>query len=194
MRARNRLSSIQLLPPECGPIVRWAADELQEENRTQTDIYGEFVTKLEALQREFRGELEFEIPSFRSFNRYSVRLHETTSYLTEAREMAAAIVGKFDAQGSDDVALVAVEAIKAAALQMLTVGKKKLDPKGVQSLAQAVRAAIQAQDISTARRQRLQKEFEEKAVQAVTTAQRSRGLTDETASEILDQILGVQKA
>jgi hypothetical protein len=177
MRARNRLSSIQLLPRECGPIVRWAADELQDDKRTQTDIYGEFVSKLEALQREFRGELDFEIPSFRSFNRYSVRLDETTRYLNEAREMASAIASKFDAQGSDDVTLIAVEAIKAVALQMLTAGKKSLDPKGVMSLANAVRAASQAQSISTNRRQKIQAEFKDKVDQAV-------GMIEEQAEKL----------
>lgn len=189
MKGRGRLSSIQLLPPECGPIVRWAAEALQDDNRTQTDIYSEFSTKLEALQKEFRGELEFDIPSFRSFSRYSVQLHETTQYLNEAREMASAIASKFDAQSSDDVALVAVEAIKAVALQMLTAGKKKLDPKGVMSLANAVRSAIQAQDISTARRQKLEAEFDSK-VKAVSNIAKQSGVSQETMDEI-NRRLGV---
>ncbi len=71
-KGRGRLSSIQLLPQECNQVVMWAAAELQDSSRTQLEIYKEFSGKLEELQRESRGELEFTIPSFSSFNRYSI--------------------------------------------------------------------------------------------------------------------------
>lgn len=40
---RGRLSSFDLLPPEAENIVAWAASELADREKTQTDIYAEFV-------------------------------------------------------------------------------------------------------------------------------------------------------
>jgi cysteinyl-tRNA synthetase len=54
-RGRGRLSSLQLLPRECSHVVQWAAAELQENARSQLDIYQEFVSKLEQIQREQRA-------------------------------------------------------------------------------------------------------------------------------------------
>ena len=68
---RGRLTGIELLPAACNGVIAWAANELRDRDRTQTDIYSEFVLKLEALQAEHRGEIEFTIPSFSAFNRYS---------------------------------------------------------------------------------------------------------------------------
>ena len=48
-RGRGRLSKIDLMPEECDEIIAWAARELADRSRTQVDIYGEFVSKLEAL-------------------------------------------------------------------------------------------------------------------------------------------------
>ena len=46
---RGRLSSFDLLPTEADHIVAWAASELSDREKTQTDIYAEFVGKCEAL-------------------------------------------------------------------------------------------------------------------------------------------------
>ena len=45
---RGRLSALDLMPPEAEGIVAWAAAELAGRDRTQTDIYAEFVAKCEA--------------------------------------------------------------------------------------------------------------------------------------------------
>ena len=78
VRGRGRLSSFNLLPPECDGLISWAAQELAKLARTQTDIYAEFVTMCESLMAEQRGELEFAIPSFSAFNRQSIRLAKMT--------------------------------------------------------------------------------------------------------------------
>ena len=191
---RGRLNSIELLPEECDAIIAKAAADLQDRGRTQTEIYEEFHASLEALQREHRGELEFAIPSFSSFNRYSLKLAHISGRMNQTREIAATLAEKFDAKASDDLTLIAAEAIKTLVFELLTnSGEAGLAPKAAMSLANALRAAAQAQGVSTARRQKVEADFETKAKEAVDLVQRSRGLTDETASEILDQILGVQK-
>lgn len=174
---RSRLSGIELLPEECSEIVAWAARELQDRDRTQTEIYSEFVGKMEALQREFRGELDFRIPSFSAFNRYSIKLATLSSRLNQTREIAATIAEKFDAKASDNLTLIAAEAIKTLVFELLTnAGEGGLDPKGAMSLANALRSATQAQGVSLSTRQKVEREFNEKAAQAIDTVARAKVL------------------
>lgn len=191
---RSRLSGIELLPEECGPIVAEAAKALQDRDRTQTEIYEEFYAKLDALKREHRGELEFTIPSFSAFNRYSIKLAVMSQRMNQTREIASTIAAKFDAQASDDLTLIAAEAIKTLVFELLTsAGEAGIDPKGAMSLANALRAATQAQGVSTARRQKVEKEFGEKVTEAVQAVAKAKGMSAETSDAILGQILGVQK-
>lgn len=191
---RSRLSGIELLPEECASVVAKAAADLQDRDRTQIDIYQEFFASLEALKREHRGELDFTIPSFSAFNRYSIKLATLSNRLNQTREIAATIAEKWDAKSSDDLTLIAAEAIKTLIFELLTnAGEAGLDPKGAMSLANALRAASQAQGVSTARRQKVEEEFKTRATEAVQAVARAKGMTAETTDAILGQILGVQK-
>lgn len=192
-KGRGRLSNIQLLPRECESIVAWAAQELQANARSQTDIYGEFVGRLEALKAEYRGELEFTVPSFTGFNRYSQKLAEFANEITSAREMAQAIGQHVDAEGEDDLTRIAAMAIKSLVTNIMVArGSKGLDPKGAANLATALRAAAQAEGVSTARRQKVEAEFAKDVDKAVDQVAKVKGLTAETAEAIKSQILGVR--
>nr|WP_278437063.1 DUF3486 family protein [Brucella anthropi] len=194
VRGRGRLTGLELLPEECGPVVAWAAEELKNRERTQTDIYEEFYAKLDALQKEHRGELEFTIPSFSAFNRYSIKLAALTQRLEETREIAGSIASRFDAQASDDLTLIAAEAIKTLVFELITsTGEAGVDPKGAMQLATALRSAAQAQGVSTVRRQKVEKEFGEKVTEAVQTVAKSKGISAEATDEILTRILGVTR-
>ncbi|MDQ0454643.1 DUF3486 family protein [Rhizobium paknamense] len=194
---RGRLSGIELLPEECGPIVAWAAEALQDRDRTQTDIYQEFVSRLQALEQEYRGELEIRIPSFSAFNRYSVRLAEMTRRLNETRDIATAIAGKFDAQASDDLTLIAAEAIKTLIFELLTgKGEAGIDPKGAMALANALRASAQAQSVSSERRRKVEADFKQKAEKVfatVSTQMDAQGKPDgqEVLRKIREDIYGI---
>jgi flagellar hook-basal body complex protein FliE len=190
---RSRLSNIELLPEECAEVVAWAAAELQNRDRTQTDIYSEFVAKLEAVQREHRGEIEFTIPSFTAFNRYSVKLTVMTQRINQTREIASTLAGKFDAGASDDLTLIAAEAIKTLIFELLTSGGEAgIDPKGAMALANALRSATQAQGISSARRLKVEQELAAKASQAIQAVAKAKGLSGEATQEIMDQFLGIK--
>lgn len=189
---RGRLSNIEMLPEQCAPVVAWAAAELQKREKTQTEIYQDFVSQLEGIQREHRGELEFAIPSFSAFNRYSLHLAVMTQRINQTRDIASTLASKFDAEASDDLTLIAAEAIKTLIFELLTTsGEAGIDPKGAMSLANALRSAAQAQGISTARRQKVEQEFADRAKEAVKTVAKAKGLSDDGAKAILDQILGV---
>ncbi len=184
---------MELLPAEATPVIAWASDALRDRDRTQLDIYQEFFAKLEALKRDHRGELEFIIPSFSAFNRHSIKLATLARRLDETREITGVLAEKFDAGASDDLTVIAAEAIKTLVFEVLTdAGESGIDPKGAMNLANALRAAAQAQGVSTVRRQKVEKEFGEKVEEAVTTVAKVKGLTEETAEAIIDKILGVR--
>ncbi|WP_174800693.1 DUF3486 family protein [Martelella limonii] len=189
-RGRGRLSNIDLLPKECDDIVAWAAQELGKRKRTQTEIYPEFRDKLLAIQGEYG--VAFDIPSFTAFNRYSVNLARMTKRIEETREIAATIAQRIDAEASDELTLITAEAIKTLIYELLQATEDGgLDPKGAMQLANALRSAVQAQSVSSARRQKVEADFADKAKKAVQTVAKARGLSDDAAGEILDKLLGV---
>jgi len=168
---RGRLSSFDLLPPEADGIVSWAASELSDREKTQTDIYAEFVGKCQALMAEHRGELEFKIPAFSSFNRYSLRQARLSRRLDQTRDIVKVLAEKHDAKASDDLTVIAGEMIKSVVLHMLGDAADGIAPKELKELADAFRSAQSAQNMSTTRK--------------------AKGLTAETAEAIKAQILGV---
>ncbi|PKR90879.1 hypothetical protein CXZ10_05895 [Pleomorphomonas diazotrophica] len=175
---RGRLSGIELLPEECSPVIAWAAEQLRDRNRTQTEIYEEFVLKLEQLAAEHRGELDFTIPSFSAFNRHSIKLATVSRRLDQTREIAATLAEKFDPDSSDNLTVIAAEAIKTLVFEVLTeAGEAGIDPKGAMELARALAAASQAQTVSSNRRRQLAKEVDEKLEKASAAIEKVTGKT-----------------
>ena len=188
---RGRLSSFDLLPVECERIVAWAASELSDREKTQTDIYAEFVTRCEALMAEHRGELEFDIPAFSSFNRYSIRQARISRRLDETRQIVAVLAKKHDATASDELTIMTGEMIKSVVLHMLGDGADGIEPKDLKALADAARAAQLAQNMSSDRRAKEDAKIAARLGEAVDTVAKAKGLTGETAEAIKAQILGV---
>lgn len=188
---RGRLSALDLMPPEAEGIVAWAAAELAGRDRTQTDIYAEFVAKCEALMAEHRGELEFQVPAFASFNRYSVRLARMTRRLDQTNRIVAALASTFDAKKSDDLTIMAAESVKALVLHLLGDGEG-LVSKDVLHLASALKAASQAQGQSADARRKADAEFGARVDQAVEAVARVKGMTADTVEAIKARILGVK--
>lgn len=192
-RGRGRLSSIELLPTECDGIIAWAAQELSGRERTQTDIYAEFVARCETLMAEHRGELDFRIPAFSSFNRYALRMARLTRRLDQTRAIVATLAEKFDPADADNLTIMAAETVKALVLHMLAeADEDSIDPKGVMQLATALRQAMAAQSVSSDRRRKVEADFATKVDTAVHAVARTRGLTAETVEAIKSEILGVK--
>lgn len=191
-KGRGRLSSIDLMPAEADGIIAWAAQELSGRDRTQTEIYAEFVTRCEALMAEHRGELEFAIPSFSSFNRYAFRLARLSRRLDQTRAIVSSLAEKFDPADADNLTIMAAETVKSLVLHMLAeADEDSIDPKGVMQLAAAFKQAVQAQSISSDRRRRVEADFAAKVDTAVQSVARAKGLTSDTVEEIKAKILGV---
>jgi hypothetical protein len=190
---RGRLSSIELLPAACAPVVTWANEELRRRDRTQTDIYQEFYAKLQDIQKEFRGELEFTIPSFSSFNRKAIKLAQITRRMDDTNAIVASLAKTFDAAATDDLTIVAGQAIKTLIFEIITCsGEGEIIPKEAMQLASALRQASQAQGISTKRRKEVEKDFEEKVTEAVDKAGAQVGLSKEQVAQIRRDVLGVR--
>lgn len=190
-KGRGRLSAIDLLPEECSQIISWAAQQLADRDRTQLDIYAEFKEKLIGLQGE--TGLGFDIPSFSAFNRHSIRLAQMTRRLEQTREIAATISERFDAEASDDLTLIAAEAIKTLVFEVLQMsGDGGLNPKGAMELANALRAAVAAQSVSTARRQKVEAEFNRKAEKAIDKVAREAGLSADSIAQLRRDFLGIR--
>lgn len=186
-KGRGRLTAIDQLPEECEPIVSWAAQELADRTRTQVEIYGEFKQKLIALQGE-QG-VDFDIPSFSAFNRYSVRLAMISRRLEQTREIAATLSERMDAAGSDDLTLIAAEALKTLIFEILqSSGEAGISPKGAMELANALRAASAAQVSSSNRRAKLEADAKLKQIEADMKAKAEKAL------DTLSQEPGISKA
>ncbi|MGS4886104.1 DUF3486 family protein [Roseibium sp. MB-4] len=193
-RGRGRLSSIEKLPPECDHIIADAARDLRGRDKTQTEIYEDFYRELESLQKEYRGELEFTIPSFSAFNRYAIKQAHLTRRLEDTRAIAASIAESFDAEASDDLTLIASEAIKTLVFELLTdAGESGLDPKSAMNLANALKSAAAAQGISTKRRAQVEKDYAKAAEAAVDKVAKAEGFSADTVRSIKADILGLEE-
>jgi len=190
---RGRLSSFDLLPKEADAIVAWAAGELADREKTQTDIYGEFVTRCQALMAEHRGELEFAIPAFSSFNRFSIRQARISRRLDQTREIVAVLAQKHDPQASDDLTVIAAEMIKATVLHMLGDAADGVVPEDLKRLADGLKAAQVAQNLSSDRKAKITADIQKRMAEAVETTAKARGLSAETTEAIKAEILGVTK-
>lgn len=190
---RGRLSSFDTLPTEADAIVAWAAGELADRDKTQTDIYAEFVTRCQALMAEHRGELEFRIPAFSSFNRFSLRQARLSRRLDQTREIVAVLAEKHDAKASDDLTIIAGEMIKSVVLHMLGDAADGIAPKQLKELADAFRSAQAAQNLSSARKTKETQALQAKLGEAVDAVAKAKGLTAETTEQIKSEILGVTK-
>jgi hypothetical protein len=191
---RGRLSSFETLPPEADDLVTWAAGELAERERTQTEIYAEFVAKCEGLMKEHRGELEFRIPAFSSFNRYSIRQARLSNRLAQTRDIVRALAEKHDAKASDDLTIITGEMIKSLVLHMLGDGADGIMPKGIMELASAFKSAQQAQNMSSDRKAKEQAKLAAKIGDAVDAVAKASGMTKERSEEIKAQLLFGVKA
>lgn len=190
---RGRLSSFDLLPKEADAIVAWAAGELAGREKTQTDIYDEFVTRCQALMAEHRGELEFAIPAFSSFNRFSIRQARLSRRLDQTREIVAVLAQKHDPQASDDLTVIAAEMIKATVLHMLGDAADGVVPEDLKRLADGLKAAQVAQNLSSDRKAKITADIQKRMAEAVETTAKARGLSAETTEAIKAEILGVTK-
>lgn len=188
--ARGRLSSFDTLPPEAEHIVSWAAQALSDRTQTQKEIYAEFVERCEELIAQSEGALAFTIPAFSSFHRYSARLAKLTMQMDQTRQIVAALKDGYSVEESDDLTVIAGEALKSVVFHLLSLDD--VSAKDAMQLASALRQANQAQGVSTARRIASEKAFATSVNAAIDTVAREHGLSADAAAQIRRDVLGVR--
>ena len=188
---RGRLSTIELLPPEAQPIVAWAFGELRARERHQIDIHAEFNDRLAALARESGRPIK---PiSLSAFNRQSIRLAAQARWLQESAAIANAMAERRLPGDIDNLTLLASQTIKTLAYEVMEAGGEQgFTPKETMELARALHAAVSAENVSAARRARVEKEFAATAAKALDQVGKAKGLSAETVEDIKAKILGVR--
>lgn len=190
-KGRGRLSGIDILPEVCSEAIAWANQELAGRERTQADIFHEFCEKLDYIRRT--EKLEFDTPSPSAFNRYSMRQAAMMRRLEQTREIAKTLSERFDAGTSDDLTLMAAEAIKVLVFELLeSGGEAGMTPKSAMELANALRAATAAQSVSSDRRRKVEAEYDAGAEAAIEKVAKAKGWTKKTANAIKAEVLGVK--
>lgn len=191
-RGRGRLSSIELLPDDADPIVAWAAQELKARSLPQIDILAEFNKRLATLADD--SDQNIKPISSSAFNRYSIRQAGMTRRLQQTTEIAKVLTERRLPGETDNLTIAITETIKTLVFELLEAGGEAgLSMKAAKEAAEAVRAAVAAEKMSSDRRQKVEAEFANKAAKAVNQVAKVKGLTTETADAIKAQILGVQK-
>lgn len=186
-KGRGRLSSINLLPPEAGELVEWAAKELAARERTQKDIHAEFNERLLDL------DPELEPISASAFNRHAIKLADIQRRMKETSHIVSSLSDQMQPGDVDELSVVAGQAVKTLIMEILAArGEASIDTKGVMELARGLMAATQAQNISTKRRQQVEAEFEAKADAAIGKASKSAGLNADQIAQLRRDFLGVR--
>lgn len=163
---RPRPSAIDQLPVECEGIVAWAAQELANSGRSQTEIYAEFRQKLIALQGELG--IGFTIPHFSSFNRHNARLAAVTQRLQRGQMIADAVVARSDGQDADNLVQASTRLLKILIFEIMSNATEgEFDAKEAGRAAAALHRLAMAENVSTTRRQKLLAEVESKVGEAV---------------------------
>lgn len=166
---RPRPTAIDQLPEECEAIVAWAAQELANTPRTQTDIYAEFRNKLIALQGELG--IGFEIPHFSSFNRHAIRLAKLTARMNRAQMVANAVVDQTDGESADTLTQAATRMLKTLIVEMMeNASDEGFTPKEATAAAAALYRLSMAENVSSERRRKIGREITDAAGKAIDTA------------------------
>lgn len=140
---RGRLSSIDLLPPECDLDIVWADEALRERKLPQTAILAEFNERLadKGLTPISKG----------AWSRYSVRKAKTWRRLDEGRIVMADALDGIDTEATDRITLLIGEMLKLAVFEHLEAGE--LSVKDLNGLARVLRHSVQAQTDTVAWKQ-----------------------------------------
>lgn len=185
-QGRGKLSTIQQLPEEAQPAVQWALKELTSTERTQVDILKEFNERLHEIDPKTNPI------SSSAFNRHSMRLSQMTRRMAQTREIASAVSEHLGAKTSDDLTIMAAEAIKTLIFELLgDASDGDIAPLEAMRLATALKQATHAQHISTDRRTRIDGDFKDAASKALDQVGRRKGISSETVKNIKKEFLGI---
>ncbi|WP_182085205.1 DUF3486 family protein [Aureimonas sp. ME7] len=183
---RGRLNSIELLPEEAEPDIIWAMGALRERDKPQNKILEEFNGRLAD-----RGIAPI---SSSAFNRHSMKLAAIARRIESTRDIAAVLTERLEPGQTDDLTIAVAEMIKTLVFEMLQESDgETTTPKQAKEMAEAIRAAVAAQHVSSERRRKIEIEMAAKVEDAVKKVGAERGLSTDVIEAIKGGILGVSK-
>lgn len=184
---RGRLNSIELLPEEAETDILWAMGALRDRDMPQIKILEEFNGRLAD-----RGIAPI---SSSAFNRHSMKLAAIARRIENTRDIAAVLTERLEPGQTDDLTIAVAEMIKTLVFEMLQASDgEKTTPKEAKEMAEAIRAAVGAQNVSTDRRRKIETDMAAKVEEAVKKVGTEQGFSKETIAAISSQILGVEVA
>lgn len=189
-RKRGRLSSIDTLPEWAEEAKLWAFAELKERKLTQLEILDGFNERLKTAAWE-NGVTKPPQISRSAFNRRAVRMAVMGSRLAEVAEIATAINEGRKPEDDDHLTVMVASTIKTLIFELIE-GDPNLSPKQTMEMARALQAAVSAQNISTARRRKVEAEFAQKAGEAINLVGKEQGLSADQIKRIRRDVLGVR--
>lgn len=185
MAGRGRLSSIDLLPREADDVVLWAATELKERERSQLDIWKEFNARL--------ADIGISGISKSAFNRHSMKIAEISRRVQTTKEITAVLTDRLQPGDEDDLTIMTAQLIKTLVFELVqSGGEAGFTPKQAMEMANAIRAATAAQNISTDRRRKQETELAAKVTDAIDKTAEVAGLSADRAAQIRRDVLGVR--
>lgn len=204
---RGRLSSIELLGEDYDDILTWAAGELRDRSKLQTDILGELNRQLQA-RAEGIGDTDFKPISRSAFSRYSVRLAGIARRLEHTREISRVLTERLQPGDTDTVTIALAEAIKTTVFEAIgEAGDAGLGMMDLNFAASALKSAVAAQKTSAENRQKIEAEIArkadeatraaaaalaERAANAVTAVATEAGLSADTIAQLRRDFLGIR--
>ncbi len=179
----GRLNSIEMLPEEADEDIRWAAQEVAARAKPRNVIFDEFNARL--------ADKGIASISRSAFYRNALHVAEQARDHADMREVANAITDRMEPGDTDAVTVWLAETIKVVIAKIIRLRQDGVfAPKEAKEMAEALRALVSAQNISTDRRAKLQKQVDEKVVEAINTVAKQQGLSDELAAEIREKVVG----
>ena len=183
-RGRGRLSSIEMLPPECHDTIQWANIQLKERRRTQADIHVEFNERL--------ADLDCGPISKSSFTRHSIKKAAVFTRMERTTEITAALAETRTPEDVDDLTIMVTELIKTLVFEMLEkAGEGGFTPKQAMEMARAIQASVQAQSASAKRRAALRAEMTTAVTEAIEKVGQETGLSADRIAQIRREVLGI---
>lgn len=181
--SRNRLSSIDLLPPEADDDIVWAVREIEAGKRLLKDVLKEFNARL--------ADRGIGAISDSAWTRYAVRKRAAFQELKEVRDISNAIVASLE-PGSDDALTIAVaQFAKTAAFKLFQQGTP-LDSKSIMEIGKAVQSIESAKRTSATVRKEVEREIAQKAAQTIESVAKEAGLSSERIAQLRREFLGVR--
>lgn len=186
-KGRGRLSSIDLLPEDAQPEISWARVELEKRERLQKDIHAEFNARL--------ADKGIGPISASAFGRHSIKVAEMDRRRREFNDHSEHFSKNYDPKKKDDYTTMIADTIKMLIYEIIQgASDAGFNPKQAKEMAEALRALVSAEKVSTEVKEKVEKQLAERVEAVTETIGREAGLSEDRIAQLRRDFLGVKEA